>query len=180
MIVYKYDEYGKYIEPVEIGENNPIPKNCTVKELPQPNNKPYFDETKNDWVETADQEEILKPLKEAKMSELDALCNAAIVAGFDYEINFESYHFSCSLAAQANFQGTDTLFKDGLISEAEWTVINNKTGLVERITFDQDIFNQLKLQVFLHINGNTKKLRNVLEPQVIAAQSQTELDQITW
>ncbi|MFD0825861.1 DUF4376 domain-containing protein [Neobacillus sp. M.A.Huq-85] len=115
-----------------------------------------------------------------KMAAIEALCDASIIAGFDYEINGISYHFSSSLAAQANFQGTDTLFKDGLISDVEWTVTNNATGAVERISFDQTVFNQLKLQVFIHINSNISKLRNELQPKVDAAQSQTELDLIIW
>lgn len=122
----------------------------------------------------------LKQRKSEKIGELEALCDASIIAGFDYEINGISYRFSCSLAAQANFQGTDTLFKDGLISQAEWTVTNNATGAVERIMFGQDVFNQLKLQVFIHINSNISKLRNDLQPLVEAAQSQSELDAIVW
>jgi hypothetical protein len=118
--------------------------------------------------------------KETKMTELEASCDKAIVAGFDHTINDISYRFSCSLAAQANFQGSDTLFKDGIITEVEWTVVNNSTGATERITFGQDIFNQIKLKVFPHINSKISYLRNTLQVQVAAAATQTELDAISW
>jgi hypothetical protein len=49
--VYKYDSNGKYVEPVIIADNAPIPASCADKPLPQPNWKPVF---KNGaWVETA-------------------------------------------------------------------------------------------------------------------------------
>ena len=53
--VYKYDNNGKYIEPVLLNDNDPIPKNCTEKPLPQPNWKPVFQN--GDWVEIATEEE---------------------------------------------------------------------------------------------------------------------------
>jgi hypothetical protein len=49
--VYKYDNNGKYVEPVLIADGAPIPSSCTDKPLPQPNWKPVF---KNGaWVEMA-------------------------------------------------------------------------------------------------------------------------------
>lgn len=122
----------------------------------------------------------LEEVKSAKMAQLNELCNLAIVNGFDYDLNGVSYHFSCSLSAQANFTGTDILFKDNLITEAEWTVINNTTGKEERVTLDQATFNSIKLQVFQHINSNVAKFRNTLQPQVEAATTNAEVDLIVW
>jgi hypothetical protein len=122
----------------------------------------------------------LTDVQNAKMDQLDEACNNTIVDGFDTTINGTSYKFSCSLAAQANFQGTDTLFKDGAITSAEWTVINNDTGKTERINIDQTTFNTLKLQVFQHINSNISKLRNTLQPQVEAATTNADVDKINW
>jgi hypothetical protein len=141
-----------------------------------------------DFLKTADQKykeldvstATLEALKAAKMAQLNELCNLAIVNGFDYEVNGESYHFSCSLSAQANFTGTDILFKDNLIQQSEWTVINNTTGKDERVTLDQTTFNSVKLQVFQHINSNVAKFRNTLQPQVEAATTNTEVDAIVW
>lgn len=176
--VYKYDSAGNYVEPVLIDDNASIPKSCTDKPLPQPNWKPVF---KNGvWVETVKTVDLLTPAKIAKISELETKCDSAIVNGFDYSVNGVSYRFSCSLAAQANFQGADALFKDGTISEVEWTVTNNTSGVVERISFGVDIFNELKLQVFNHINSNVSKLRNTLQLRVEGATTQSELDAIVW
>lgn len=124
----------------------------------------------------------LQTVKDAKMAQLDELCNITIENGFDYNINGVSYHFSASLSAQANFQGADTLFKDGSISEAEWTVKNNETGKVERILIDQTNFNSLKLKVFQHINTNISRLRNELQVQVESETTDTnvKVDAIVW
>ncbi|MED1201936.1 hypothetical protein [Heyndrickxia acidicola] len=141
-----------------------------------------------DQLKTADQKykeldlttAALADVRNAKMVQLDEACNNTIVAGFDATVNGTSYKFSCSLAAQANFQGTDTLFKDGAITQAEWTVINTNTGKTERINIDQTTFNTLKLQVFQHINSNISKLRNTLQPQVEEATTNADVDKINW
>lgn len=122
----------------------------------------------------------LDDLKVAKMNQLDELCNKSIVKGFDFTINGVSYRFSCSITAQANFQGTDTLFKDGLITEVEWTVIDNSTGVTSRITLDKNTFDQIRLEVFNHINANISKLRNTLQPQVESATTNSEVNSIVW
>lgn len=122
----------------------------------------------------------LEELKSAKMEQLDEACNLAIVNGFEHVINDVNYLFSCSVTAQANFQGSDTLFKDGLISEAEWTVIEVETGNVKRILINQTQFSDLKLKVFQHINNNISKFRNTLQPQVEAALTNEEVDMINW
>ncbi|MEH7511597.1 hypothetical protein V7146_02450 [Gottfriedia acidiceleris] len=54
--VYKFDEDGNYIEPVLIGDDEPIPSDCTELELPQPNYKPVFKD--GSWVETITKEEL--------------------------------------------------------------------------------------------------------------------------
>jgi hypothetical protein len=54
--VYKYDDEGRYVEPVLIGEEEEIPVHCTDVELPQPNFKPVFQN--GAWVETITQEEL--------------------------------------------------------------------------------------------------------------------------
>ncbi|MGD6897102.1 hypothetical protein [Bacillus infantis] len=122
----------------------------------------------------------LEQLKEAKIMQLDEFCNKEIIKGFIHTVNETDYLFSCSLSAQANFQGSDTLFKDGLINEAEWTVENVETGRIERIMINKDMFTAIKLQVFQHINSNISKLRNQLQPLVEAAQTNQEVDNITW
>jgi hypothetical protein len=129
---------------------------------------------------TANESATLDELKSAKLAQLDEACSHVIVGGFDYTVNTVSYHFSCSLSAQANFQGTDTLFKDGTITSADWTVVNNATGNVERITLDNATFNAIKLEVFKHINSNVSKLRDTLQPQVDSATTKEEVDAIVW
>jgi hypothetical protein len=128
----------------------------------------------------ADESATLDEVKSAKLAQLDEACSIAIVGGFNYTIGTQNYLFSCSLSAQANFQGTDTLFKDGTITQAEWTVVNKSTGAIERIILDNATFNAIKLEVFKHINSNVSKLRNTLQPQVEGAISKEEVDVIAW
>lgn len=133
------------------------------------------------YEENKDKSDIsLDKLKQLKMNQLDELCNKSIVEGFDFTINDVSYRFSCSVTAQANFQGTDTLFKDGLIADVEWTVIDNTTDVTSRITLDKITFDQIKLEVFNHINANISKLRNTLQPQVESATTNSEVNSIVW
>jgi hypothetical protein len=122
----------------------------------------------------------LSDLKEAKMEQLDELCNLAIVNGFEHTLGTTNYLFSCSLSAQSNFTGTDLLFKDGTITQAEWTVVDVAKGNVERVTLNQTDFNAVKLKVFQHINSNISKFRNTLQPQVEAATTNNEVDSIVW
>ncbi|HEX3075036.1 MAG TPA: hypothetical protein VHP30_15590 [Ignavibacteriales bacterium] len=114
------------------------------------------------------------------MSQLDEACNMAITSGFTSTVGTTEYLFSCSLSAQANFQGTDALFKDALITEAQWTVVNVSTGAIERVILNQTDFSSVKLQVFQHINANISKFRNTLQPQVETATTNAEVDAIVW
>jgi hypothetical protein len=122
----------------------------------------------------------LTTLKSAKMSQLEEACSSAITSGFDFTVNSVSYKFSCSLEAQANFQGADTLFKDGSITEAEWTVVNNSNGKIERVALDVATFNSIKLQVFSHINSKISLLRNTLQPLVESATTNADVDAVVW
>jgi hypothetical protein len=124
----------------------------------------------------------LAQLRQAKLEALDESCNLAIVGGFKHTIGTKEYLFSCSHAAQSNFQGTDSLFRDGLVPNgmAEWTAINVATGKVERVQINQTTFNTLKLKVFQHINSNISKFRNTLQPKVEAATTNSEVDAVVW
>ncbi|MBB5325208.1 hypothetical protein HNQ34_002308 [Anoxybacillus tepidamans] len=122
----------------------------------------------------------LEDAKARKLKELNDACNKAIIDGFDYTINGVLYRFSCSLEAQANFQGTDTLFKDGLITSISWTVTNKVTGKIERIAIDKTTFTNLRLAVFNHINTQISKLRDTLQPKVEQATTIAEVEAVVW
>jgi hypothetical protein len=175
--VFKVDENGMYIEPVILQDDEEIGDYIDVP-VPDGFHHPRWDGSQ--WVEGIDKGVLLEQSKSSKIEELERSCDNSIVGGFDYPINGVSYHFSCSLAAQSNFEGTNTLFKEGLIQSAKWTVVNNETGQTERIELNQETFNSIKLAVFQHIASNVSKLRDILEPQVNTATIQAELDAIVW
>lgn len=120
--------------------------------------------------------------KDKKIAEMNAECNNTILSGFDYAIDGVEYHFSSSMTAQLNFQGVDSLFKDDLVPNGivEWTVTDKVTGKIVRILINKDTFNQLKLQLFLHINNNISKFRNTLQPKIEVASTVAQVQEITW
>lgn len=194
-ITYQHGNYVEYeAEILPIGINGGWFKLENGVIVEYPNLKPMTTEdeivqlkyklmTEDEKYKALDKTSIsLVEIKAAKLSQLEELCEKSIVNGFDYTINNISYKFSCSINAQANFQGTDTLFKDGLIPDglAEWTVTNNTTGDIERIFLDQITFNQIKLQVFVHINSNISKLRNILQPQLEACTTNIDVEAVVW
>jgi hypothetical protein len=117
-------------------------------------------------------------VKSAKLAQLREQCSLTIMNGFEYEINNNTYRFSCDNEAQANFQGADSLFKDNLITMIDWTV--QQDGVYRRITVDATTFILLKLEVFKCINSNVSRLRDSLQPQVEATTSNEEVDSINW
>lgn len=125
-------------------------------------------------------ETTLDELKVAKLNQLNEACNLAIVYGFTYTMGTVNYLFSSSLSAQANFQGTDTLFRDSLITEAEWTVENVVTSKIERVVLSQADFNNIKLLLFQHISGKVSKLRNTLQPLVESALTLEDVNNVVW
>lgn len=122
----------------------------------------------------------LEQLKHYKLDQLNELCNKAIVRGFVYTIENKEYLFSASVEAQGNFQGTDALFKEGLIQEVYWSVTNTSTDIVERVRLDNELFNQVKIQLFNHINTQISKFRDFLQPLVLEASTNSEVDAIDW
>jgi len=133
-----------------------------------------YDEIKDNPDSTLDE------LKQAKIDQLDYLCSAEILRGFDYTINSTSYHFSLSMKAQSNFTGTNSLFQEGRITSKRWTVLNNSTGKVERIDINKDTFDNLKMEVDRVVDDNISRFRDTLEPQVEAATSKDEVENIVW
>lgn len=122
----------------------------------------------------------LEDLKNHKLNQLNKLCSEAIVNGFTYVIENTNYKFSSSLEAQSNFQSTTSLFKDGLITDVYWSATNVDTGIVERISLNEESFNKLRVELFNHINLNISRFRDELQPLVLSAGTNEEVDMITW
>lgn len=60
MIVYRIDEYGYYIEPIELAEGEGVPNDCISIPLPEGFFKAKFNHEKQQWTEGLSQEEIDK------------------------------------------------------------------------------------------------------------------------
>jgi len=188
--ISQIDQNGFFVEPIlttqdEIdrhldADNDFTLGNVVIDKVPQGLHQPKWDSTNEKWVEGKPSDDLLKEAKKAKIAELDQACSATILQGFDHTINSTSYHFSLSIPAQMNISGTDSMFKDGATTSENWTVVNNSTGEVERISLDETTFNEVRDIARSVIRDNVSKLRDTLEPQVEDATTVSEVKDIVW
>jgi len=169
--IIKYGDIGLYYEYID----EPITLDTKVQNIMDKQST-----AQEKYAATDKSSVLLINLKKLKMAQLDEACNMAIVNGFKHVIGTTEYLFSCSLSAQSNFTGTDLLFKDGFITQAEWSAVDVATNVVERVILNQTDFNTVKLKVFQHINSNISKFRNTLQTQVEAAVTVAEVDAVKW
>lgn len=183
---YRYDNTGKYIEPVLVYPNEKggydLPENCTFEQAPQPNWKPVFMNGK--WIETASVDEInritgntLETIRNKKIREFDSLCESTILGNFKATINNIEYSFSNDSKAQSRLNGVAVSFVRGYITEIEWTAYlnNERTSLV--LTEAQ--FDIVAKAALTHTNGNIEKFRNKVS-EISLAQSVEEINGIHW
>lgn len=179
--VYKYDENGRYVEPVliEVNEDGTyeLPENCTDVELPQPNYNPVFFEEMNKWVEMTTDREFVARFSPSKIQELNNQCEEAILSRFSVEIDGNTYEFSYDTNAQSRLNGSASLFNSGLLTEIPWTCYLN--GERQRVILNKDSFNKIAVAALMHCNSNIVKFNELLE-QVNNAQTLGDLQKIVW
>lgn len=89
--------------------------------------------------------EILQKAKADKLAQIDSETSAAILAGFDYEIEDTTYHFSYDSFDQQNFSDTANMCQlalagtPGLPSSVTWNSYTSDGVLVQQ-TFDAASF----------------------------------------
>lgn len=121
---------------------------------------------------------LLSELKNEKEQELNKACQQAILYGFTHVIDGIEYHFSFDMEAQFNFQGSQTLFSNGMIDEIMWTV--RKEGEYTRVKLTKLTMDELTLAILKHKDSNISKFRDSLMPLVKGATSLDELSLISW
>lgn len=179
------DSDGFYLEPVIVDDNQQLDDSLIDVEVPDGFYHPKWDKDSLTWIEGKSQEEIdkitgntIENKRKEKLDELRLACQDDIINGFDYEVNGILYHFSFDMEAQMNFSGANDFFKEGLITEIEWTVTEN--GEYKRILLNKEQFDSIKLNAFLEKNNKISRLRNELQPLVENEQSIEILDKIGW
>jgi hypothetical protein len=179
--VYKYDENGRYVEPVEIEINEDgtyiLPENCTDKPLPQPNYYPVYDHELGDWMETITEQELVARLSPSKIEELNAKCEETILGRFSVDLDGIIFEFSYDNQAQSRLNGTASLFSSDLITEIPWTAYLNDER--QRIVLYKESFNKVAVAALTHCNDNIVKFNELLV-QANNAQTLVELNQIVW
>ena len=84
----------------------------------------------------------LEEVKAAKVAQIDAETSAAIIAGFDYEVDGTSYHFNYDAFDQQNFVDTASMCQlalagtPGLPSSVAWNSYTVPGGELVQQTFD--------------------------------------------
>lgn len=123
-------------------------------------------------------DELLDDLKENKKSELSSECHNAIIGSFESYLNGKKYEFTYDLEAQTNMQETYNMFQNNVIDEIKWTT--SIDGEKKRISFSKRDFEKVYYDGVKHKQTQISKLKDVLEPMVDSAESESELDDITW
>ena len=123
-------------------------------------------------------DEFLDDLKENKKSELSSECHNAIIGSFESYLNGKKYEFTYDLEAQTNMQETYNMFQNNVIDEIKWTT--SIDGEKKRISFSKRDFEKVYYDGVKHKQTQISKLKDVLEPMVDSAESESELDDITW
>lgn len=88
----------------------------------------------------------LEELKAAKIAQIDAETSAAIIAGFDYEVDGTAYHFSYDSFDQQNFVDTASMCQlalagtPGLPDTVTWNSYTVPGGELVQQTFDSTSF----------------------------------------
>lgn len=123
-------------------------------------------------------DELLDDLKESKKSELRDECHNAIIGSFESYLNGKKYEFTYDLEAQTNMQETYNMFQNNVIDEIKWTT--SIDGEKKRIIFSKRDFEKVYYDGVKHKQTQISKLKDVLEPMVDSAESESELDEISW
>lgn len=122
---------------------------------------------------------VLDKVKKEKDVELNTACQAAILAGFDLEIDGKVFHFSYDSEAQSNIQRASSAFNKNLISLKDFTV-RNEQGEYQRITVDKDTMNRIEVAEINHVDSNIRMYREELLPRVMEAIEVDEVRSYVW
>lgn len=170
---YRYDENKLYIEPVILGDKEPIPADCTDIQPPDGLYKAKF--INGEWTESETQENLLKIAKDAKKEELNMKCDLTIMSGFT----------SSALGVEHTYQSliVDEIWLNATINrfliDPNFTTVNYKTIDSGYLQHTKEQFNQVFIDGHSFGDSQITKL-NSLKAQVDTATTKEELDAITW
>jgi hypothetical protein len=123
---------GERLDVLLIDVNNEgIPEDCKLG-WGEGFYNPKWDFELNRWVEGVTLAEIIEPMRQAKVSELNSQCTKAIETGF----TFNGHFFQFNEKDQANFnQQLSLLLLDETVTEVQWKTENNGVQLLTRQQF---------------------------------------------
>lgn len=171
--VFRIDSNGYYVEDVILEDYETIPSDCVEVVPPTGLYKAQF--VNGAWVEGKSQSDILADAKVSKKDDLQNKCDVALAGGFVSSALGVEHNYPSHDKAQSNFNTEMQRFStDSTYTSCKF--FTNDAGFLEH-TKDQffKVFNDG------HDFGNAQwdKLFSLFA-QVDAAQTQTDLDAITW
>lgn len=125
-----------------------------------------------------DMELVWELVVERKTEELIYGYTQAIESGFEFELNGKTYHFPYDSEAQATYERNEKLLDKGLIKTVNLTVY--REGVVERITVNKEIMDDITLVIYMHRETQITKLQDELMPRLQNAKTIEEIKAITW
>ena len=151
------------------------------------NEKPYGYMTQEEWdaAHPAPEPEPvpLEELKSRKLAEIDAETSAVILAGFDYEINGVSYHFSYDAFDQQNFSDTANMCQlalsgtEGLPTSVTWNSYLKDGTLVQQEFNAQEFLKLYTSGAMVH-KATQMAIGGQRKAAVQSASTKEELDNI--
>lgn len=126
------DSNGFIIEPVVVFVYDVLEVNVIKEVVPEGIYTPRWDYETKTWVESVTLSELLNPLREAKVDQLNNDCQIAITEGFEH--NGDVFQFNDK--DQVNFnQQLSLILLDDSLNEVVWKTENNGVKIFTRQEF---------------------------------------------
>lgn len=117
--------------------------------------------------------------QEMKMKELTYSCEKAIVGQFKAVVDTVEYGFSNDIEAQSNFKDAMWALENNKATTVKWTAYD-QIGEVVRLDLDLIKLSDVNISRLTHQQTQVGKFRDMLEPQVKAAVTISEVEAVTW
>lgn len=174
----KIDSDGNILDYLLLDEYGSIPIDCKQIFEGVFHNPKYSYELR-EWVEGLSNDDIFYQEKLKKFDKLKKSCSLSIIGRFKASVDGVDYYFSCDHEAQINFGNSFRAFQEGWITTTKWTCYNENDEVC-RVELDAEKFRPIYIGHLAHISGNIARLRDYMQPLVMATQTMEELESIQW
>lgn len=121
----------------------------------------------------------LDEAKEMKMKELRYNCEKTILGYFKATIDAVEYSFSNDMEAQSNFKDGMWALENNKATTVKWTAYDADWNVI-RLDLDLTKLNDVNVERLTHQQTQVSKFRDILQPQVEAATTISEVEAVAW